>query len=98
MKLIWTRHAARQLESRTALHGDEVLLYFALEAAVLVRVESNGTREYVIFSPKDKESFAVILARDDQVITIMPIKWRPIASSAIDLARQLWKTKIGEAA
>lgn len=98
MKLVWTKHGQRQLEQRTSLYGDDVLLYFAVGAAVLAREEPNGVREYVIFSPLDKECFAVILARDSQVITIMPIKWRPIAPTVIDLARRLWKEKIEESA
>ncbi len=94
MKLIWTKHAQRQLEQRTALYGDDVLLYFVLEAAVLSREEDNGTREYVIFSPKDKECYAVILTRGNQVVTIMPIKWRRIAPGFLEEARRLHREKI----
>ncbi len=93
MKLLWTRHAERQLRQRTALEPDHVLAYFALEAAVLSRREPNGIREYVLFSAADKDCFAVILGRDNQVITIMPIKWRRVAPGFIDEARQLWREK-----
>ncbi len=94
MKLLWTRHAERQLANRTSLFADEVLLYFEFGAAVLTREERNGTREYIIFSPKDRETYAIILARDHQVLTIMPIKWRRIAPGFLDQARQLWAEKM----
>lgn len=98
MKLIWSKHALRQLGQRTCLEADEVLHYFATEAAVLSREERNGVREYVIFSPLDKECFAIVVARDWQVVTLMPIKWRRIAPGFIDQARTLYLKKIGEIA
>ena len=98
MKLTWSRHALSQLVKRTALEADEVLRYFAESAAVLSREERNGVREYVIFSPLDRECFAIVIARDLQVVTIMPIKWRRIAPGFIDQARTLYRQKIEEAA
>jgi hypothetical protein len=95
-KLDWTRHALRQLATRTSLECDRVQLYFALEAAVQSRLEDNGTSEWVIFSPADKDCFAVIMGRDSRVITVMPIKWRKIAPGFIDEARELYKAKMEE--
>lgn len=98
IKLKWNKHSTRQLASRTCLRADEVLHYFAVDAAVLSRTERNGNEERVIYSPRDKECFALILTRDHTVITIMPIVWRKIAPGFIDEARQLYHEKIEEAA
>lgn len=97
-RLIWTRHALNQLGKRTALETDDVLRYFVEGAAVQSRAEENGVKEFVIFSPLDRECFAIVLARDLQVITIMPIKWRKVAPGFIDQARKLQREKIEEAA
>jgi len=94
MKLLWTRHAERQLARRTSLFADQVLLYFEEGAAVLTRVERNRTREFVIFSAPDRDHYIVILARDNQVLTIMPLKWRPIAPAFLDEARRLYAEKV----
>lgn len=98
MKLIWTHHALRQLNRRTSVPADRILLYFTMEAAVLSREERNGNREYVIYSPNDKECFAVIITRGKQVVTIMPIVWRRIAPGFIAEARRLYHVKMEEAA
>jgi hypothetical protein len=97
-RLKWNRHSERQREQRTALAADEILHYVAVGAAVLSRTEPNGIEERVIFSPRDKECFALIIDRGGTVITIMPILWRKLAPAFIDEARQLYTEKIEEAA
>ena len=98
MKLLWTKHALRQLAQRTILQADEVLAYFVNGAAVLSREERNGTKEWVIFSPADKDCFAVIVDRGGQVITIMPIIWRTIAPGFLDQARRFYGERMENAA
>lgn len=97
-RLKWNKHSTRQLRKRTNLRADEVLQYFVNGAAVLTRVENNGNEERVIFSPRDKECFALIITRGGTVITIMPIIWRKVAPGFIEEARQLYSEKIEEVA
>lgn len=94
MKLWFTHHAAHNLHRRSGLTFNLVKAYFDAEAAVLSREEKDGVREYVIYSPDDKEHFALVVDKGGNVITFMPIIWRKVAPGFLDEARRLFHEKM----
>jgi hypothetical protein len=72
--------------------------YFAKGAVVLGREEKDGTQEYYLYSPGDKETYALILAPERRgvriVVTFMPIIWRRVAYDFLDQARAAYAGKM----
>jgi hypothetical protein len=98
VNLWFSKHAAHNLHRRSGLTFNGVKEYFANGAAVLGREEKDGTQEYYLYSPADKETFALILAPERRgqriVVTFMPIIWRRVAHEFLEQARQAYAEKM----
>ncbi len=98
MNLWFSNHAAQNLHRRSLLTFTGVKEYFAKGAVVLGREEKDGTQEYYLYSPGDKETYIVILAPERRgvrvVVNFMPIIWRRVAYEFLEQTRAVYAEKM----